>query len=204
MEAWWQEITLLNKVFALSALLFSVLFVWQIIAILIGVAPDSHVQVDAAGAAHGSDVHGHAPHSADGAVTFTLVSLRSLLAFGTLFSWSGTLYLFGGTSAVLAIVFSVFWGLIAMFAVSYLLYCLLRLQERGNISHSSAIGAEGTVYMDIPEAGIGQIRVPAGGVMSFLKARSLNGMPLSAGTKVIVVGIDENNVLEVRPLEEEA
>ncbi|MBI5248012.1 MAG: NfeD family protein, partial [Desulfomonile tiedjei] len=114
--------------------------------------------------------------------------------------WSGTLYLYEGTSPALAFLYSIFWGLLAMFGVSYLLYGLLRLQERGNISYWTAIGTEGTVYLEIPAQGVGQIRVSVSGVISFLKARSSDGMPLPASTKVTVVGMDENNVLEVKPL----
>ncbi len=165
--------------------------------------PDSHVQVDGAAMDHGADVHDHASHGGEGAVTFTLVSVRSIVAFGTLFSWAGTLYLSGGTTPTFAVLYSFFWGLVAMFAVSYLLYALLRLQERGNISFWTAVGTDGTVYLDIPEQGVGQIRVSASGVISFLKARSLDGLPLPAGTKIIVVGIGEDNVLEVTSLKEE-
>ncbi len=163
--------------------------------------PDSHV--DGAAMDHGADVHDHASDSGEGAITFTLVSVRSVIAFGALFSWAGTLYLSGGTTPALAVLYSAFWGLVAMFAVSYLLYALLRLQETGNISFWTAVGTVGTVYLDIPEQGVGQIRVSVSGVISFLKARSLDGMPLPAGTKIIVLGIGENNVLEVSPLKEE-
>jgi hypothetical protein len=203
MDTWWQGLSLLSKVFASSALLFSILLVWQLISILIGMDSGSHLHVDGAAMDHGADVHDHASGDGEG-VTFSLVSIRSVIAFGTLFSWAGTLYLSGGTSPLLAVVYSLFWGLTAMFAVSYLLYKLLRLQEKGNMSLWTAVGAEGTVYMDIPEKGIGQIRVSVSGVINFSKARSIYGMALPAGTKVVVMGVDEYNVLEVKSLIEEA
>ncbi|MBI5252398.1 MAG: hypothetical protein HY912_23125, partial [Desulfomonile tiedjei] len=89
MEAFWQGLSWLNKAFAMSALLFSVIFVWQVISMLIGGDMDSHVQADGADMSHAPDVHDHAHHGADSAVTFTLVSFRSIVAFGALFSWSG-------------------------------------------------------------------------------------------------------------------
>lgn len=202
MEAWWEALSVLNKIFVLSAIVFSILFVWQIIAALLGVDTDSHMHAGDAGVDHSLDTHDHL-HGSDAAVTFTLISFRSVIAFGTLFSWSGALYLFAGTSPLLAILYSCFWGIIAMMSVSYLLYSLLRLQERGNLDLWTAVGTEAIVYLDIPEQGIGQVRVSIGGVVSFLKARSVEGESMPAGTKVLVVGIGDNNVLEVKPLNEE-
>ena len=84
MEAWWEGLTLFNKGFAVAAVFFSVLFAWQFLGALLGLHGDSHGDA------------GHADqHDSDG-VSFTLISVRSVLAFGTLFSWAGTLYLMSG------------------------------------------------------------------------------------------------------------
>ena len=96
MEAWWEGLSALNKVFALSALVFSILFIWQMIAALLGADTDSHMHTGDAGVDHSLDTHDHV-HGSDAVVAFTLISVRSLIAFGTLFSWSGTLYLSAGT-----------------------------------------------------------------------------------------------------------
>jgi membrane protein implicated in regulation of membrane protease activity len=203
MEALWQGMSFLNKAFVLSAAVFTVLFLWQIVIMIIGMDVDAHGHIGAEGIDHGDfdhADHGGGDHSqADGgeAVTFTFVSIRSLIAFGTLFSWAGSLYLATGTSAILAILYSVVWGLAAMFAVSYLLYWLLRQQELGNATVWSAIGEEGTVYMDIPEGGLGKIRVLVSGAISFVNARSRDGNPLESGTKVRVVGVLNDTTLEV-------
>ena len=198
MESWWVGLSFLNKAFAVSAVTFTVLFLWQIVAVLIGMDTDTHGPAGAGGIDHGGDSGGdHATgHGAD-AVTFTFVSIRSVIAFGTLFSWAGTLYLASGTPAILAIVYSAVWGLIAMFAVAFMLYWLLRQQEWGNASVWTAIGEEGTVYMDIPDQGTGKIRVLVSGAISFVNARSHDGNALAAGTKVRVVGVVNDNTVEV-------
>lgn len=203
MESWWTGITALNKAFAVSALAFTVLFLWQIVVMILGVDASGHDQIGGGDVSHGGI--DHADHGGEGqsnghggeAVTFTFVSIRSLIAFGTLFTWAGTLYLASGTSAILAILYSGMWGLAAMFAVSYLLYWLLRQQEWGNASVWSAIGEEGTVYMNIPEEGSGKIRVLVSGAISFVNARSREGHALAAGTKVRVVGVVNDTTVEV-------
>ena len=135
MESWWLGLSFLNKAFAVSALTFTVLFLWQILAVIIGMDTDTHGAVDAGGIDHGGLDHAGdsggdhtAGHGAD-AVTLTFVSIRSGIAFGTLFSWAGTLYLASGTPAILAIVYSAVWGLIAMFAGR--VYALLAAPSAG-------------------------------------------------------------------------
>lgn len=203
MESWWQGISALNKVFAMSALAFTALFLWQIFLMILGMDTGGHDHLGGGGVDHGSLDHTgggsgeHADGAGEEAVTFTLVSVRSLIAFGMLFSWAGTLYLAGGTSPILAILYSAAWGLAAMFLVSFVLFWLLRQQERGNASVWTAIGEEGTVYMNIPHEGTGKIRVMVSGAISFVNARSRDGSPLLAGTKVRVVGVVDDATLEV-------
>jgi hypothetical protein len=51
--------------------------------------------------------------------------------------------------------------------------------------------------MDIPERGTGKVRVMVKGVMKFVNARTTSGQPLAAGTTVRVVGIIDDNTIEV-------
>ena len=199
MEAWWEGLTALNKVFAIAALAFSVAFLVQMIMMLIGLDVHGH---DFGGAdIHAADIHDihHVPGVEDGAhgVTLTFLSVRSVMAFGTLFSWAGTLYLATGTSPILAIFYSVLWGLAGLFGVSFLLFWLLRMQEVGNVPLWRAVGEEGTVYMDIPEGGIGKVRILCSGTICFVNARSRSGEPLSAGTAIKAVGTLDERTLEV-------
>jgi len=126
------------------------------------------------------------------------------LAFGALFSWAGTLYLAVGTSLILAVLYSLIWGLVALFAVSYALHWIVRQQERGNASIWTALGAPGSVYLTIPQGGAGKVRVMVSGAISFVNARSRDGNCVTAGTKVRVVGVLNDNMLEVEPIENHA
>lgn len=198
METWWQSLTAVNKAFAVAALFFSLMFLWQLVGMLLGMHGES---VDG-GMNHGEVDHAHAGHPAadsHGAsgITFTLVSVRSMLAFATLFSWAGTLYLMSGASLFAALAYSFIWGVLAMVFVSYVVFKLVQLQETGNATVWSAIGEEGIVYMNIPQDGTGKIRVMVSGVVSYVNARSKEGNTLHAGTKVRVSAVLDNNTLEV-------
>ena len=156
---------------------------------------------DAGMADHGDGTADHQHHHLGGVIAFTLVSIRSVIAFATLFTWAGTLYLISGTSVVLTVVYSLAWGLVAMFAVSYLVHKLVQLQETGNISLWNCIGEEALVYMDIPADGAGKVRVVVSGVLSYVDARTRGEEPLFAGTKVRVSRILDANTIEVVPME---
>ena len=198
MEAWWEGISLLNRFFVCSAIIFTLLFIWQIVMTSLGV--DSHD----AGHWGGAEIHAdlNAPihyevhdFSTDG---FTLISVRSVLAFATIFSWSGTLYLAEGTSTWMAILYSFLWGSLAMVGVSVILRFLLGMQEQGNVSAAWALGEQGTVYINIPQNGAGKVRLMIRGVMTVMNARSADGSPINAGTKVNVVNIYNQNTVEVK------
>lgn len=205
MEAWWDSLTLLNKGFAVSALVFSILFLWQVISLFMGLDADGHWHIEGlsgdAGDAVGADMgHGHGGdinHIVGGEVAFSLVSVRSIIAFGTLFSWAGTLYLMTGTNFLLAVFYSLLWGLAAMIGVSYLVYQLIRMQEIGTSSVWTSLGEEGVVYLRIPEDGTGKVRVLVSGVISFVNAKTRDGKPLGPGTPIRVVGVVDENTLEV-------
>lgn len=197
METWWEGISTLNRVFICSAIVFSLLFVWQIIMTAMGVG--SHD----AGHFGGSDVHGdlNAPIHYEGHEfspdAFTLISVRSVLAFATIFSWSGAIYLAENTAVFFATVYSFIWGFLAMLGVSLILHLLLGMQEQGNASAAWAIGEEGVVYINIPQDGPGKARLMIRGVMTVINARSKNGSPIAAGTRIKVVNILNQNTVEV-------
>jgi membrane protein implicated in regulation of membrane protease activity len=220
MEAWWEGLSTLTQVFFLGAMFFSVISFGQLIAMVFGVGHlhghldhiggGHHVDLGSSGAHHvdtgsGGGHHAHVAHH-EGAhpsdkAAFTFVSVRSLTAFGTLFCWAGTLYLMGGTSPAWTIGFSLVWGLVGMFVVSYLMYKLVNLEEVGNVDLTTALFEEGTVYIGVPSDGVGQVRLMVSGTISYVKARSKTGEPVARGTKVRVVGVYGKNVVEIEPIE---
>jgi hypothetical protein len=133
--------------------------------------------------------------------TFRLLSIRSILAFGTLFSWAGALYLQDAVFPVIALIRAVLWGLAGMVIVALFFWVLPRLTEEGTANLDTALGTTGQVYMNIPEDGMGQIRVLVSGTVSFVWARSRGGRPLVAGTMVRVVRRVDATTLEVEELE---
>jgi hypothetical protein len=103
---------------------------------------------------------------------------------------------------ILAVAYSIVWGAVAMFLISYVVYKLLQFQEVGNISIWTSIGEEGTVYINVPEDGRGKVRVMVSGTISYVNAKSRGGCAIEAGTPVRVTGIADENTIEVEPIDD--
>lgn len=204
MSEWWQALTGTHQSFYCAAVFFSVFFVWQMIAALMGL-DDSH--------GGGSDsFDGSVDHTYDnfehGAQTdatetlsaFKLLSVRSLITFATLFSWGTALYMSNGLALTRAMGISTIWGLGGMGSVALILYMLPKLAHTGTSNIRSCVGSQGTVYLDIPEGGIGEIRVIVSDVVAHVKARSAGGAALKAGAPVRVTKILDVTLVEVEPV----
>ena len=224
---WWDGISGVNQVFFVGAAFFSVFFLWQLVAALIGLGgddagdgadgghADGHVDVDSADGGDGADAHdgfdGHDAHGefdqdavSDAHETvsaFKLFSVRSIVSFFTLFCWAGALYLQGGVELTWALLYALLWGLAAMIAISWVFSFLVRFTETGNLRISTAVGTMGTVYLDIPQGGTGEARVAVSGVVQVLKARGVRGTAIKSGTPVAVTRTLGPNTIEVKAAE---
>lgn len=197
MEAWWEGISTLNKVFVCSSVVFTVLFVWQLFMTHWGADTHDMGHLGDASPSLGPGASIHLDTHEFSGSAFSLISLRSILAFGTLFSVAGSLYLAGGVPVLVTLVYSFLWGMLAMVGVSFILHVLLKMQEQGNVSVAWAIGEKGTVYINIPAAGSGKVRLMVRGVMSIVNARSADGIPIGAGAKIEVTNVVDGNTVEV-------
>lgn len=191
---WWTALTPLNQGFYTAAAFFSVFLVWQMASALLGLGggEDNLEVAPSPDAAHASIDDAH-----ETVTTFQWLSVRSLMAFFTLFSWAGALYLNHGMPVGLAVGCAMLWGGAALLIVAWLMHALRRLSSSGNLRIATCLGAESTVYLDIPATGTGEIRVLCSGVMTHVKARAAAGVELKAGTPVKVTRIIGTDVVEV-------
>jgi hypothetical protein len=214
MMEWWNNLTVLNQFFYGGAAFFSLIFLWQFVGMLIGLSHggdfDMHVEahVDGdmgAGADGGVDVsvgsiEAHSlSDAAESTAAFHILSVRAVLAFFTLFTWAGALYLNIGKDKTQALTLAVAWGAAGWVVVAVLLHWLRKLAESGNRRLSTALGQAGTVYLDIPAGGRGEVRVAVSGVVSVVKARGAGGQAIKAGSAVTVTRLLDINCVEVRP-----
>ncbi len=199
MTEWWQNLSSVNRGFFCAAAFFSVFFIWQLLAALIGLGDDdgghdAGDSCDVEGEDFDVDAHSDAPATV---MAFKLLSIRAIITFCTLFTWGSALYLSRDVPLGKAMGISTIWGLAGMASVAIVLALLPKLAHTGTKRLSTALGMRGSVYLDIPEGGMGEIRIPVSGVISYVKAISTGGKALKVGTPVIVKRVLDETSVEV-------
>ncbi len=195
---WWHELTFAEQIFWTIAIVFSVLFILQLVSSIIGLDFDSDVDGDFSGDFggdfDGADVDGHF----DLDPGFTLFSIRSVIAFFTFFGWVGVITLSGGIDITTAIIVSFLSGLIALVFVAFVLYQLVKLAETGTPDIEDALGKYGKVYIPVPanRSGTGMVHIELNNKLMELRAVT-DGQTLSTGTIIYVFKILDDNILLV-------
>lgn len=201
---WWSSLQTVNQWFFAAAGFFSIFFLWQLVAAIIGLGGDTSdvVTTDVTAGAHGVGDHLAETDAAATMDVFKLLSIRSILAFLTMFTWACALYLSNGTELSWAVLYGAIWGLVGMFLVALLMYGLRKMAETGNPQIATCVGTEGTVYMNIPPGGEGEVRVSVSGVVTLVKARGSGGQEIKAGSSIKVLKIIAPNKVEVEPVQQ--
>jgi membrane protein implicated in regulation of membrane protease activity len=198
MEAWWMGLSTLNQGLYGLAVFFSTLFLWQLVAALIGLGGGGEMGGGDASLEDAGPEIDDAPQDASVAA-FKLLSMRSIIAFGMLFGWAGALHLQSGEDVHTALLYGLVWGAVAMVVVAYFYRGIQRMTEIGNPSLATCVGTSGEVHIDIPENGTGQVRVVESGVVSYVSARGRDGAGIPNRTPVFVLRTLDSTTVEVEP-----
>ena len=209
MSEWWGELTKLNQAFYGAAAFFSVFFIWQLVAALMGldtdeVDADADVDLDADGGVeldhdgtYDEFEQGAEADAAESTVAFKLLSIRSIITFFTLFTWGTALYLSQGVVTGRAMGLGTIWGLAGAFIIALLIYMMKKLTHTGTKSLRTCVGTTGTVYLEIPEGGVGEVRVTVSGVVSYVKAREKDGKGLKPNVPIRVRRLLGQTMVEI-------
>ncbi len=204
MSEWWAGLSGVTQFFYGMAAFFSVFFLWQMAAAFLGLTGDDmdvgHADVDISDLDTSDNFDHH--DVVESSQAFKILSLRSIITFFTLFSWGCALYTSNGMPLVKAMGISSLWGLGGMLAVALIFWGMGRLTETGTKELSTCKGNTGTVYLDIPASGVGEVRTTVSGVVELVKARSLSAEALPAGTQVRVVKVIDQTLVGVEKLTE--
>jgi membrane protein implicated in regulation of membrane protease activity len=124
--------------------------------------------------------------------------LKPALTFISIGSWVVKIVLTTSANPFLAFVAGGLAGGLAAFLLIRFLRFLLAQQSEVNWSAEDALFASGTVYLRIPEAGTGIVRIKLRGGEREFKARSVGKEEIPTGTDITVEGLEED-LLIVRP-----
>jgi membrane protein implicated in regulation of membrane protease activity len=135
----------------------------------------------------------------DTGMGFQFFTLKNLIAFFTIFAWSGLASIEAGNSSGITVVISILSGLLMMTVMASIFYFISRLTDSGTLKMNNAIGQIGTVYLPIAagRGQMGQVQVTIQGALRTLRALTDDGSDLSVGTVVEVIDVVSENVLIV-------
>lgn len=133
----------------------------------------------------------------DGAA-LRLLTLQTVMAFLTVFSWTAIVSLSAGAGSGASVLIGLLLGSLAMFLVAKMVQASVKLAENGTLNLQNALGECGKVYLPIPAEGHGEGKVMLQ-IQSSLRecsAITLDKRELPTGTVIRVVDL-RNGLLVV-------
>ena len=141
------------------------------------------------------DISGGESHL-DSDKDFQLFSLYGLSSFLMMFGLVGlALYRQSNVGMPFSIAGAVVAGLISVWVIGKIFKNAIRLQSSGTIQTSDAVGCSGTVYLTIPQKGIGRITLNIRNHSREFDATSANGEKIATGTPIRVVDVTGTTLL---------
>lgn len=190
METFFEGMTSLEQTYWIIALIGSAAFLVIFILTFIGGA-DSDMDADA------SDFE-----TDDGGVGFQFFTFKNVVAFFTIFGWSGVTCLNNNLSTSLTLIISSIAGLLMMVLTSLLFYWMHKLAESGTLQIKNAVGVIGEVYLPIgaERSKMGKVQIKVQGSLRELEAITDEPEELKTGSMVKVTEIVSAEILLVEKL----
>ena len=190
MIQWWNNLEMIQQVFALIAIPSTLIMVIQTVMLLIGMDNDADVDVD------------DLPDTLDDGLT--LFSVRGIVTMLAVTGWCAVAFVDSGMNQTLSIVLSVALGFLALVGMAYLMRAVYRLQASGNLDVGNAVGKVAQVYIPIAAeaAKKGKVTMTLQEKYCEFDAITTAKETLKTGSYVRVVSVDGTGVLLVEPLAE--
>ncbi len=190
MQAFFEGLSAIEQAYWTVALLGSGVFVIIFALTFIG-------GVDADMAADGTDFDAD-----DGGVGFQFFTFKNVVAFFTVFGWTGILCLQNELTNIATLGISTVAGLLMMVVTSLLFYQMHKLAQSGTLKIKNAIGAIGEVYLPIGanRSNIGKIQIKVQGSLRELEAITDAPEDLKTSTIIKVTKVVSDELLLVEKL----
>ncbi len=184
-SAWWEGLSVVLKIYWCIAIPFTLFFVLQLILSFSGSdSPDDLPDAET---------------DADHGIPFQFLTLKNLVGFFTIFSWTGIACIDSGLSNGITLLIATLAGLLMMGLMAGLFYLMMKSGADGTMKIQQAIGQTGEVYLTIPgsRGGMGKIQIKVTGSLRTLDAISDDQEPLPTGRMAKVIQIVNDNILLV-------
>tara|TARA_B110000196_G_C20802064_1_gene500646 strand:- start:55 stop:648 length:594 start_codon:yes stop_codon:yes gene_type:complete len=184
------EMTSLEETYWIIAILGSAIFVIIFALTFIG-GGDTDMEADAT-----------ALHADDGGVGFQFFTFKNIIAFFTIFGWTGIVCIDNQLSNTGTIIISSIAGLLMMVTTSLLFFWMRKLAHSATLKISNAIDAVGEVYLPIGanRSKIGKIQIKVQGSLRELEAITDAEEDLKTTSIVKVIAVISDELLLVEQL----
>ena len=184
----WSETSMFEQIFWIIAIPATVIFLLLLILTVFGGDADTDVDTDVDG------------DLADGdSIPFQFLSLKNIVAFFTVFGWSGIGFIQTGMASWLVIVLATLCGIVMMVMMATLFYFMSKLAESGTLKMKNAIGKLGEVYLVIPakRRGMGKVQLNVQGSMRTLDAITDDEDSIPTSSIINVKDVIDDHILLV-------
>ncbi len=191
MKEFFDGMSTFEQTYWIIALIGSVIFIIILIMAFLGGDMDSDMEMD-----------GTEFEADDGGVGFQFFTLKNLVAFFTIFGWTGVVCIDYDLSNGLTLVIAIIAGLLMMVATTSLFYFMHRLTESGTLQMKNALGVIGEVYLPIGanRSKTGKVQIKVQGSLRELEALTDENEDLPTGAVVKVIEIISTELLLVETL----
>jgi len=185
---WWEGLSTIAKIYWMIAFPSTLLFLIQLVMTFI--AGDMDHDMD-----HDVDTQIDGDHG----IGFQFITFKNLIAFFTLFAWSGLAAIEGGFGLSIIIIISTISGLAMMIIMAALFYYISRFTQSGTLNMENAVGETGDVYLTIPakKSGMGKVQITIQGHLHTLNAMTEDLEDIKTGGIVEVDEIISDSILLV-------
>ena len=198
MAAFFSQLNGVEIFFLICAVIGGVFVILRFIMLLIGMDHDVDTDFDAG---HDIDVgHDVDAHHSDSDIGFKLLSLQGITSFLMMFGLVGmALYHQSKVGTLVAMIGALAAGLASVWVIAKLFSLIVKLQSSGTIKIDSTVGAQGKVYLTIPEKGTGRVLIKVRNSLREYDATSQDNQKIDTGIPIRVVWVD-GNILVVEPI----
>lgn len=189
MGEFFSDMSTLQVVFWITAILGSCVFVVLFALSLIGADSDAELDTD-------MEIEG------DMGMGIQFFTFKNTMAFFTIFGWTGIVCLDNGYSNGIATFIAVLSGLAMMVLMAFLFLWISKLAESGTLKIENAIGNVGEVYLSIGanRSRMGKISIDVQGSKRELSALSDENEDLKQGDVIKVTQVITGEILLVEKL----
>jgi len=184
MSEWFTTLTSFEKIYWFITGVSTLVFLFVLVTTFMGADGDDIGDVDA-------------EIDADTGAGFQFFTFKNMVAFFTIFGWSGIASLDAGNSKTLTVIISVICGLIMMSIMAAMFYYISKLTSSGTLKIKNALNAIGEVYITVgaKRSRIGKVQIKVQGTLRELDALTDNEVDLIQGNVIKVVEITSNGIL---------